>query len=469
MDARRLAPEAFAWAVGVVFRLGLFRGFNPRMGYDTNAHTGYMAYLAEHGAIPPIDLVWTANHPPLYYALCAGLHHLGAWPHFEVGRLQVLSVAFAIARLTVLWWGLRQVLPSGVGRTAALLLAAVLPCAVHGDGMITNETLNGLVGTLVITIAFKTFAGLQSDDRPRWRWSLALGVTLLLALLTKISGLLVAAAVAMGLGLSLVRVERPAQWLVHLPARLKRRLPIALALVVAVGVSLPVYGRHREATGLWLPTSFERNAEARAQQAKLRPYFERRPASYYFGTALTAMFETPYYPTAVDRFWMVVLASTFTDYYNYSFVEPPPSVPQRRVNYRPLALTTMTRMRLALASGLVLGLALIGAYLVIVARALRRWDVAQLVALSVPAAGVLGQLHYATKYPFDYMGLVKGLYLQFGWAPLFACFGALVAWAWSTPVERGLGLRTMGRAVVAVLAIALIGVAQYSVHGVFEW
>ena len=473
MTWRAFAPEGLAWLVGVAFRLGLFWGFNPRMGYDTNAHTGYMAYMAQHAAIPPIDLVWTANHPPLYYALCAGLSKLGLWPNFEVQQLQILSVLFAVARLSVLWWGLRQVLPPGVGRVAALLLAGVLPCAVHGDGMISNETLNGLVGTAAIVAAYRAFsatgeavavsgpaiadlgeaaapsASVASTSRLRKR-SLVLGIALLLALLTKISGLLVAAAVAMGIAM---------QWVAR-PGSVRRLAPIALALVVPLAVALPIYGRHRATTGLWLPTSFERNAAAQRQQAKLPPYLQRRPWRYYLGASFPQLYARPYYPTVVDQFPMVVLASTYTDYYNYSFVTPPSTVPQRAINHRPLSPITEARMRWALLGGIGTSVALIIAYAVVVLQSLRRWNVARLVALAVPAAGLLGQLHYATKYPFDYMGLVKGLYLQFGWAPMFACFGAAAIWTWSSRVRRPLFI---------LLAVALLAIAQYSFHGVFEW
>ena len=489
MTARRLAPEVLAWLVGVAFRIGLFRGFNPRMGYDTNAHTGYMAYIAEHGAIPPIDLVWTANHPPLYYALCALLHELGAWPNFEVQRLQVLSVAFAIARLTVLWWGLRQVLPTSLGRAAALLLAGILPCAVHGDGMISNETMNGLVGTVAIIAAYRAFAV------PSTRRGVALFFALLVALLTKISGLLVAAAVGFGILLVIAaavarhrteealaaghrtaeasaasgrtaeasaagRRMKEASAASGRTAEVRAMRPIAGALVLSLAIAVPIYARHRASTGLLLPTSFERNEKARQQQASLPPYLQRRPLSYYTGLSFARLYATPHYPTVVDQFPMVALATTFTDYYNYSFVTPPSGVPQRQVNHRPLAAHTEQRMRISLIGGAVISLVLLLAYLVITFRAVLALRIEWLVPLAVPAAGVLGQLHYATKYPFDYMGLVKSLYLQFGWAPVFACFGAVVAWSWARPVRRPL---------FGLIVVAMVAVAQYSVHGVFEW
>lgn len=450
MKVPRWTPEAAAWAVGVVIRVSLFWGFNPRLGYDTNAHTMYMAYIAQHGSVPPIDLVWTANHPPLYYGLCAGLAHLGAWPQFEVHRLQVLSVSFAILRLAVLWWGLRVCLRSVTARTAALLLAAVLPCAVHGDGMVSNETLNALAATLAIVAAYRAFGALDEPwPTVGWRSALLVAV-LLIAMMTKISGLLVAAAVAMGLVLNATRGK----------VRLVKSIPVALGLVAVLAMSAPVYGRHRAETGLWLPTSFERNEEARRQQAGLPPYFSRRPPSYYVGASFPALLARPYYDTVVSEFPMVLLATTYTDYYNYSFVTPPPGAKPITVNHRPLAAQTIHRMRISLIGGLVISLTIVVAYFALVYRALRRWNIAELVALSIPAAGVLGQLHYATKYPFDYMGLVKGLYLQFAWAPLFVSFGVAFEW----------GCRERLRWPLAIsLGLAGLAVAQYTVHGVFEW
>ena len=49
--------------------------------------------------------------------------------------------------------------------------------------------------------------------------------------------------------------------------------------------------------------------------------------------------------------------------------------------------------------------------------------------LLLPVVTIVLALHFAIKYPHDELGVIKGEYLQFSAAPLYAAFGIAVEWA----------------------------------------
>ena len=71
--------------------------------------------------------------------------------------------------------------------------------------------------------------------------------------------------------------------------------------------------------------------------------------------------------------------------------------------------------------------------------------------LLMPLGALLGQLHFATKYPNDNFGPIKGAYLQFVAPVLCALFGVGVDWMWRRRARWALGRggarRDGGRAV----------------------
>ncbi|MCB9647601.1 MAG: glycosyltransferase family 39 protein [Deltaproteobacteria bacterium] len=438
-----LTWELAAFVLAVSFRLAAPWFNNSDRGYDVEQHVAYMQYIADHKALPPLGANWTAKHPPLYYGLTYGLNRLGLWPNFETKALQILSLIFAVLRLGVFWWGLRRFVASGHARVWALLLAGLLPCVVHGDGMVNNEVPNWLFGTLAIILMVDALRA-----APTIRQSILLGLSFLLALMTKVTGILLGPAAAVGLGLS--------WWWLPKGERKARILRPAVAVAVAFAVSLPVYARHYETSGGKIfPTWFDRSPESRAELDAMPPYLERRTARYLFAPTFGSVWEKPWFPHA-EGFWPILIASTFSDYYNYAFVAPRPGEENFIANYRPLALRTLNFMRATLPAGIAIALFTAIAFAVIALRSLRERDAGALAALSVSALVLLGQLHFAIRIPKDDMGVVKGSYLQFGTAPLFVVWGLGMAWLY----RRG----GAWRAVFGLQAVALLTLLAYDLH-----
>ena len=80
-----------------------------------------------------------------------------------------------------------------------------------------------------------------------------------------------------------------------------------------------------------------------------------------------------------------------------------------------------------------------------------RGDLAFVVA--APLLAVLGALHFAVRYPIDYLGMIKGAYLVYV-APL-PCVGAGLAFSW---------LARRSRLGAVVFVAALLAVAAYTIY-----
>jgi hypothetical protein len=140
---------------------------------DEASHVGYAVSLLE-GRLPVIDdrieadgvpgmqivldrrdplhkTVWTANHPPLWYALIAGPIWLGMKlgpSHGGIKAVRLLAIAFGALALLLVAMLARELVPGrpqiAVAATAPL---AVLPAFTHYSGLLYNDALGAATAT----------------------------------------------------------------------------------------------------------------------------------------------------------------------------------------------------------------------------------------------------------------------------------------------------------------------------------
>ena len=149
---------------------------------------------------------------------------------------------------------------------------------------------------------------------------LGLGVLLALALMSKVSASVLIASVGAAIGLEIVRARPPSAW-----GRALAR-PGAAAASPVRWCWPPSRGRGSCATwplyGQAAPSAYEGIAEARTRRRTRRSRTSiARPIGFYLGWNL-GIYVHPIYPTGIKpnaRFFPVLLASTFNDYYVYSY------------------------------------------------------------------------------------------------------------------------------------------------------
>lgn len=397
--------------------------------YDLISHLQYMKWFETHDTLPSCQISRVATHPPLFHYLSGRLLRTGA----ALLDVRWISLVAALLRASLVFVALHRLIASRPARWFALALLAVLPVSVHVDGMVSNESLSCLFCAATIWIVVEALRA----PRP-WLWLLA-GVTMGLAWLSKASVL----TIALALGAALVA------------ARERRAFRAAPLLLVGFAVVAGWHVAHNlQAFGKLVPLTFDCRELGDAAPYLQTPYWQRRSLGFFLGFE-PQIFATPYLPTGLEppRFWSVLLASTFADYYNYGFghrntVEEIGFL----ANDVAIDLPSLWLSRLSVAGGALLATGVIAGWGALLQRELRTRRAEALFVLAVPALAVLGLLHFATRYPIDYLGMIKGAYLLYS-APAFAAIAGY-AFAWSWARARWLG---------AVWIIALLAVAAYSI------
>jgi len=415
---RTRIPECALLVLGLCLRLTMRWRYHPDWGFDAGGHFLYIDWIREHHAVPAPDAFFHAFHPPLFYVVAAAI----AGPSRSAAVW--ISIVLGTLRLGIIWAGLEIYLSrQRWARLPALALAAVLPASVHIDGLVYGESMSGF---LVATAMLLTLLAFRQPPRARWWFTSLLGVVLGLALLTKISGVVVLLGIGAAAGLEFL-FSRPVGW-----SRGQLLLPWSSTLVICLALCgwyfVPIVRTYHKP----FLTSFDLLQKEAVAESNKTPYLDRRSLGFVFGWDRT-IYDFPYWPSAAEphpRFFPIAVVSTFVDYYNFSYSGLNPDAPSAlAVNTRPLTPRLVNLSRLSAVGGTFIALGVSVAFVACLYRGLRgrRWGIVAL--LLATGLAVLAALHFAIQYPTDGNGVIKGNYLVFAAPPLYALFGVAVAWA----------------------------------------
>ncbi len=169
-------------------------------GFDAEANWEYIELLLEGFQIPAPDSLWAAAHPPLYYWLAAGLGRaVGGEKAAVIVAARLLGSALALGSIALCVLLVRRLHPGDPRRAflaGALLL--FLPVHVYVSAMLNEEI---VAAALVSATAVGVVFDLRRDEGSGPWSAAALGALGGLALLTKLSGLLVLGAGALAYAL----------------------------------------------------------------------------------------------------------------------------------------------------------------------------------------------------------------------------------------------------------------------------
>jgi hypothetical protein len=231
LGARALPELRVGWllaasALAIAALVWHNRALDPVLGFDSDDHLKYVHFILTEGRLPLATDGWSMYHPPLYYAVGAALFVLLGE---SVASLRALNALGVMLQCAAILGSLRLLFPGEPRRwLAGFVLGAFVPMQLYLAQYVTNEVWTAAFASCAVWLCLRI---LLRDDRST-RAHLALGALLGLALLTKVSALLVAVVVLAVLGGRLIeRDERsPQAWLTSLGAA-------TLALVLVAGWS----------------------------------------------------------------------------------------------------------------------------------------------------------------------------------------------------------------------------------------
>jgi hypothetical protein len=182
-----------------------------RFGMDQQGHLDYVRFIVEKGSLPLATDGWQMFQSPLYYLLAAGLYRaLSGWLSFEdtARALRVLSIACGLGLVEATYLGARLVFAGQRGAQAvAVLVGALLPMNFYLCQAVGNEPLAAVLSAFTLVLALGLVR--QPERSSSLRYLGLLGGLWGLALLAKVSALLLVAPIglAVGLAFSRARVE----------------------------------------------------------------------------------------------------------------------------------------------------------------------------------------------------------------------------------------------------------------------
>jgi tetratricopeptide (TPR) repeat protein len=165
-------------------------------GFDTTGHLQYIDLIQTYSRLPAADQGWETHQPPLYYLLGATLlSSFGLTTSAAEGLvlLRLLGLAIGLAQLTFIFLSLRLLFPIHPGRQlVGLVVAGFLPMHLYLTHYATNEI---LVACLISATIYLTLKLIHADPGS-WRLYALTGLGLGLALLSKVTALLLSPFVA---------------------------------------------------------------------------------------------------------------------------------------------------------------------------------------------------------------------------------------------------------------------------------
>jgi 4-amino-4-deoxy-L-arabinose transferase-like glycosyltransferase len=389
-------------------------------GFDATSHREYADFIVGHWRLPHVNETPEYYSPPFYYAVAGLVVKLGralglSDPH-KFGQLLNVPIIAGIGLLTlalarVLWPGRRWL---GVAAASYLM---VCPLLLKTGSMFNPEPLDTLLSVAALFLAARILTGARYGARA----AVGLGVVLGLGELTRQFALWTLAVVVLAF---------VAAWLSARDTRILRSLALALAAVAVVAG--PWYGYRAHTYG---------NAVFDRPLTVEKPFFERRPASFYLEPGLPKTITAPYRPHFMNEAWPQTYADLWGDWYGvFAWDRAAAPAPSRAAH------SWLTAQMLF---GIVpTALALVG-WLALLVRSVRRLDGAFLLPALLPLAGLAGYLYFTIGWPTHDGDVLKPTYMLTTTPAWALCFGFAV--------ER-LG---RSRLLLVALAVLLLPFAVY--------
>jgi len=215
------------------------------VGFDSLPHLDYIRYVAERGTIPLANEGWQMFQSPLYYLVSAPLYNM-FFAVFEpvtaTRLLRVVPLAAGMLQVQLAYMAVRCVFPQRRDlQILGTIVGALLPLSLYVSQGLGNESVAGcLCGAVLVS----TLGLIVADSPKPERALLPLGFLLGLALLAKVTAVLLAPPVIVSVAWRLWRCENDARKALRRAAK-----GVFVVLVTTLVVSGWYYARNYIALG----------------------------------------------------------------------------------------------------------------------------------------------------------------------------------------------------------------------------
>ncbi len=217
-------------------------------GFDVREHMEYIDYIVTTGRLPLATDGWKMNEAPLFHLVASIPYrflHAHLTPEGNILAMRFIPLLCGIAQAEIALRTLRLVFP---GQTHAQFIGAaicgLLPMNIYLSLFPSNQPFAGLWSALAVYLTLRHALA----PNPRWSGPILIGLCLGLAILSKVTGLLAAPGVVLGVGL--------AAW--RRPGGRTRALSETLAvLAIAILVSGWFFVRNQIALGTPFSVGFD--------------------------------------------------------------------------------------------------------------------------------------------------------------------------------------------------------------------
>ncbi|MBZ0111004.1 MAG: hypothetical protein K8J08_00950 [Thermoanaerobaculia bacterium] len=226
-----LTPQGLRWlALGSLSALGLHNLLTIplHIGFDVQAHYEYLAATRD-GFLPAPNAGWQTFQSPFFYLIAGILGRLTSplGSELSMRSLRLLTLAASLGQIELAYRAGRVVFPSDAGRQKlTILVVAGLGMNLYMGQYVGNEPWAGVLGAILVV---RCLWLLQDPRRGAGPWeAVLLGLIAGLAILTKVSALLLLGPALAVLAVLSLRQPRP--------RRLRALLFTTLPFLASVGL-----------------------------------------------------------------------------------------------------------------------------------------------------------------------------------------------------------------------------------------
>lgn len=179
----------------------------PILGFDADGHLEYIAYIIGNHSLPTASEGWSMFHPPFFYLV-------------SVGALKVLKPLFPMVNSLILLKGIpflcglgniwvahtlgRQLFPNEPARQfVATLFSGILPMNIYLSALVGNEPLHAFLAGCSVLLTVQ----MLRSEKTKFSRIVALGIFLSLAILSKVTALVMVPVILFFLAGKMIGVE----------------------------------------------------------------------------------------------------------------------------------------------------------------------------------------------------------------------------------------------------------------------